>query len=254
MSFSLCAVYKNARDKTLEIISLFTLCQLLLKLFSSENVCNKEDRVYVGVSVNRLIRSGCCSLYWPWFDHRILEEPSSSQEYSPDRNDRHAPCYPDWLHDSRQRCPIAFDRDHSEFDGNLSRPEYSPWQNIDHAWMICARETNPWVEEETRGTDLIFGTSLSVSTRWYSAGFCIVTQGNSGRCVEPCVRSIDSSSFIVLMTMNMLEVQESCWLDSETKRRCLLITEKHTIVTIRKVNGSTQRQRSAQASMVLVRW
>lgn len=251
MSFSLCAVYKKcSRDKTLEIISLFTLCQLLLKLFSSENVCNKEDRVYVCVSVNRLIHSECCSLYyWPWFDHRLLEEPSSNQEYSPDRNDRHAPCYHDSLHDSRQRCPIAFDRDHSGSDGNPSRLEYSPWKNNDHAWTIYVRETNQWEEQKARGTDLIFGTSLSVRTRWYSAGFCIVIQGNSGRCVEPCVRSIDSSSFIVLMTINMVDAQESSWLDSETKWRCLLITEKHTIVTIRKENRATTKC----SSMVLVR-
>jgi hypothetical protein len=49
-------------------------------------------------------------------------------------------------------------------------------------------------EKNARLIYRIFGTSFIVNVREYSAGFCILTQGNFGKCVEPCFRSIVSSS------------------------------------------------------------
>lgn len=47
-----------------------------------------------------------------------------------------------------------------------------------------------------RLTNLILGTSFIVNGREYSAGFRISTQGNLGKCVEPCLRSIDDKSVV----------------------------------------------------------
>lgn len=41
---------------------------------------------------------------------------------------------------------------------------------------------------------LILGTSLTVNVREYSTGLRISTQGNFGKCVEPCFRSTDESA------------------------------------------------------------